>query len=282
MALLGHVVEAGNGVKADPDKIKAVMAMKDVSTSAEVKSFLGMTGYLQKFVPFYAEYAEPLRKLAAKYNTKSPVDISEGWENEPQYKQAFETLKVAIGQAALLRFPDHTAPWIILVDTSRKAMGAPLCQLDDNGVECPVEYASSNLSKCEKNYGISDLEGAGVCWAVRRWSHLIRGNVCILVTDHSALQCLVQPSKQFKNGRLARYAMELQGHDLVITHRSGATLHAPDLLPRIEMSTDDKEVEELIMKLAFAKAPDVAMQLKGELKEKMLSPEVQQGRLRGQ
>jgi len=279
LALLGHVVEAGKGVKADPDKIKAVMAMKALSTSAEVKSFLGMTGYLQKFIPFYAEYAEPLRKLAAKYNTKNPVDISEEWEGDPQYKQAFETLKVAIGQAALLRFPDHTAPWIILVDTSRKAMGATLCQLDENGVECPVEYASSNLSKCEKNYGISDLEGAGVCWAVRRWSHLIRGNVCILVTDHSALQCLVQPGKQFKNGRLARYAMELQEHDLVITHRSGATLHAPDLLSRIEMSTDEEEVEEL-MKLAFAKAPDVAMQLKGELKKKMLSPEIQQGRLK--
>ena len=92
LALLGHVVEAGKGVKADPDKIKAVMAMKALSTSAEVKSFLGMTGYLQKFVPFYAEYAEPLCKLAAKYNTKNPVNISEEWENDPQYKQASETL----------------------------------------------------------------------------------------------------------------------------------------------------------------------------------------------
>jgi hypothetical protein len=109
LTLLGHVVEAGKGGKADPDKIKAVLATKGLSTSAK-ESFLGMTGYLQKFVPFYAEHAEPLRKLATKYNTKNPVDISEEWKSEPQYKQAFETLKVTIGQAALLRFPDHTAP----------------------------------------------------------------------------------------------------------------------------------------------------------------------------
>ena len=58
-------------------------------------------------------------------------------------------------------------------------MGACLAQLDDNGIERPVAYASANLSDAQQNYGITDKEGLAVVWAVRKWRHFIHGSSAV-------------------------------------------------------------------------------------------------------
>ena len=62
---LGHVVNE-NGIRADPEKISAIVKMKTPSNITELRRLLGMVNQLGKFSPNIAKITEPLRALLNK------------------------------------------------------------------------------------------------------------------------------------------------------------------------------------------------------------------------
>ena len=52
----------GGGLKSTPQKVQGIHKCQ----KAEVRSFLGMTVYLSKFIPLYASLTKPLRELTHK------------------------------------------------------------------------------------------------------------------------------------------------------------------------------------------------------------------------
>ena len=50
-----------DGLKPTPEKVQAVKECTPPRTREEVRSFLGMIGYLSKFIPQYAILTAPLR-----------------------------------------------------------------------------------------------------------------------------------------------------------------------------------------------------------------------------
>ena len=52
-----------DGLKPSPDKIRAVKDCNPPESIEAVRSFLGMTGYLSKFIPRYSNLTAPLREL---------------------------------------------------------------------------------------------------------------------------------------------------------------------------------------------------------------------------
>ena len=94
----------------------------------------------------------------------------------------------------------------------------------------PIAFASRTLQKHEKNYGITELEGLGVVWAVKHFQPYIYGHHCIVYTDHEALKSLLntpQPS-----GKLARWGLALQEMDLEICYRASKQNSNADALSR--------------------------------------------------
>ena len=69
------------GLKPDPEKIKAILAMQPLQSIQQLQSFNGMVNYLKRFSPVLSELAEPLRKLQKS-------DTVWAWESEQQ--TAFE------------------------------------------------------------------------------------------------------------------------------------------------------------------------------------------------
>ncbi|GKE71876.1 putative reverse transcriptase domain-containing protein, partial [Tanacetum coccineum] len=62
---LGHVVNH-NGIHVDPSKIEAVKNWKDPTTLSEIRSFLGLAGYYQRFIVNFSKIAKPLTSLTQK------------------------------------------------------------------------------------------------------------------------------------------------------------------------------------------------------------------------
>ena len=62
---LGHIV-SHEGVKADPNKIKARKEWRIPTTLRHIQGFLGLTGYYHKFVKNYGIIATPLTTLLKK------------------------------------------------------------------------------------------------------------------------------------------------------------------------------------------------------------------------
>jgi len=62
---LGHVVSK-EGTKPDPGKIDAMLRFLEPKTITNIRSFLGLTGYYQKYVRRYSRLAGPLFELIKK------------------------------------------------------------------------------------------------------------------------------------------------------------------------------------------------------------------------
>ena len=281
LPLLGHVVKAKQGISPDPDKVQALLQTKKPMLSNELRSFIGQAEYQRKFIPCLQEYLAPLRAIVNKCPYKTAIDISESWTQEAE--DAFDTLKVALAQDTILRFPDFDAPFIIVVDTSRKTgVGAVLCQLDEQGNECPIEYASTPLTDAQRAFGISHLEGFGVCWAVKRWRRFLFGSVGIVITDHKSLKSLTNLQKDFDSPRMEKMALELSEYDLIIAHRAGARkdFGAADFTSRAEVMTP-LEMQPLLG-ATFHDQAGIAVQLNTRLREECLKPRTQQMRLKQQ
>jgi hypothetical protein len=65
IVFLGHVVSK-EGTKLDPGKIDVVLRFPEPKMVTNVKSFLGLTGYYQKYIRGYSRLASPLFELTKK------------------------------------------------------------------------------------------------------------------------------------------------------------------------------------------------------------------------
>ncbi|GKD32454.1 putative reverse transcriptase domain-containing protein [Tanacetum coccineum] len=66
---LGHVIDS-QGIHVDPAKIEEIKDWASPSTPIEVRQFLGLAGYYQRFIKGFAKIAKPLTELTQK-NKKS-------------------------------------------------------------------------------------------------------------------------------------------------------------------------------------------------------------------
>lgn len=224
---LGYIV--GNGcLKADPDKVAAILEFPVPATVRQVRRFLGMTGWYRRFIANYADVAAPITDLL------SPTDKLK-WNDTAQ--EAFNKLKLCLTSAPILTHPDFKRPFIIQCDASSTGVGSVLYQLDDEDVEHPIAYMSKKLNSAQRNYSVTELE----CWAavlsVKKFRGYVEGHPFKIVTDHASLKWLM--SQKDLAGRLARWSLKLQGFDFSIEHRKGKLNVVPDALSRANMDELD-------------------------------------------
>ena len=114
---LGHIV-SHEGVKANPNKIKAIKEWRIPTTLRHRRGFLGLTGYYCKFVKNYGRITTPLMTLLKK----------DAFSWIPKATKAFEDLKEVMCIAPVLATPDFTKTFIVECDSSGNAIGVVLMQ----------------------------------------------------------------------------------------------------------------------------------------------------------
>ena len=97
------------GLRPDPEKIKAIINMPPPIDKEGVQRFLGTVNYLDKFIEHKAELQGPISQLTQK-------DTAFVWDT-PQ-KEAFRKLKEATGSSPVLSYFDNNKPTILIVDAS--------------------------------------------------------------------------------------------------------------------------------------------------------------------
>ncbi|KAG8496758.1 hypothetical protein CXB51_007830 [Gossypium anomalum] len=115
VTFLGHVVSA-EGIRVDPWKIEAILDWKQPKTVSEIRSFLGLARYYQRFVEGFSLIAAPLTKLLRK-------GLPFNWTDEQQ--ESFEKLKKLLNEAPVLIQPESGKEFTIYSDASH--VGLVVC-----------------------------------------------------------------------------------------------------------------------------------------------------------
>ena len=204
---LGHVV-GRSCLECDPKKIEDVKCWPVPDCLKSVRQFLGFVGYYRRFIPSFADLAEPLVALTGK-------DVPFIWR--PACATAFAELRDAMVRAPILAFPTESGDYVLDTDASNFGLGGVLCQIQ-NGVECVIAYCSRALRPSQRKYCTTKREMLAVVSMCIQFRSYLRGAKFTLCTDHKSLVWL----HRFKDteGMMARWLHTLHQFQFTIVHRA--------------------------------------------------------------
>ncbi|KJZ71335.1 hypothetical protein HIM_09271 [Hirsutella minnesotensis 3608] len=221
---LGFIVEAGKGIRVDPEKVQAIQQWQRPCSVKGVRSFLGFANYYRQFIPRFSNIAAPLTALTKK-------DAVFAWSKECD--NAFEELKALLTSAPVLAQWDPDRETIVETDSSGYVTGGALSQKGDDGIMRPVAFFSKKNAPPECNYPIHDKELLAIIRCLEHWDAELRSVKSFTVwTDHLNLRYFTK--KQQLSERQARWAETLSRYNFTIKHRPGKEAVVPDALSRRE------------------------------------------------
>ncbi|KAG9184899.1 hypothetical protein G6011_06845, partial [Alternaria panax] len=219
---LGFVIEAGKGLKMDPDKVKAIKEWEPPVNVKGVRSFLGFANFYRRFIKNYSEIAAPLTRLTG--------DVTFRWGEVEQ--QAFDKLKEIFITEPVLAQWDPDRETILETDSSGYVVAGVLSQYDDQGLLRPVAYYSKKMTSAQSNYEIHDKELLAVICCIAEWDGMLRSlKKFTVITDHKNLEYFGKPRQLSE--RQMRWAQFLgKFPNMEIAYRPGADNVRADALSR--------------------------------------------------
>ena len=235
---MGHVITQ-DGLKPDPDKVKAVKNMPKPKCKQEALSLLGFINYLAKFLPKLSEVAQPLRNL-----TRANAQFI--WSR--QHDKAFEDMKKLVIQHPVLKYYDIGEEVTLQCDASERGLGATLMQKGQ-----PVAFASRTLSTTEQRYAQIEKECLAIVFGCEKFSQYIsRRDKVTVESDHKPLQSIFKKSLLHAPMRLQRMMLRLQRYNLDVVYKPGSQMFVADHLSRAflsETEPDDEDVHVFALEL---------------------------------
>ena len=158
--ILLRLVVNRKGLEVDTNKIRAILALLAPTYVWEVRGFLGCVGYYRRFIERYAKQATPLTELLKK---------EEGFVWTERRQKAFEDLKKTLRKAPVLSPPNWSLEFHVTIDASGWCLEAILWQHKDGKRECPVYYASRQMSRAERKYTTIERKALAVVYACKKF-----------------------------------------------------------------------------------------------------------------
>ena len=142
---LGHTLTQ-EGIGPDNFNLNKVRQWTEAKSVAEVRTFLGLTGYYRSLIEKYAHISAPLTDLLHKEKT---------WVWGPKEKQAFHHLKQKLLSEPIAAYPDFDLEFLLKTDASKVALGAVLAQVQ-NKRERMIACMSKKFTEGELKWATFD------------------------------------------------------------------------------------------------------------------------------
>jgi len=143
---VGQLVGSENH-RPDFQRLQGLAKIEVPRTKKELRALLCAFDYYREYIPYFSAIAMPLADLTKK---GVPNVITSRWSGDCQ--QAYDCLKAKLSSTQVLRIPTIGTPFHLHTDASGKAVGATLGQLDEQGVEQPLAFASQKLNDTQMGW----------------------------------------------------------------------------------------------------------------------------------
>ncbi|GBG78214.1 hypothetical protein CBR_g26247 [Chara braunii] len=201
---LGHFVTP-EGISPLSDKIQAIQEWPEPKTVTNVRSFLGLAGYYQRFIKGYSKIAAPLSKLQCK---DRPFDFDDN------ARTFFLVVKAALLSVEVLRIYDPLLPTRVTSDASGYGIAR----------KCPL---CTRLT----THGSLKKELLAFVHALKRRRHFLLGRRQFRwVTDNNPL--VFYKTQDTVNSTIARWMAFIDQFDSFPDHISGKSNRFADALSR--------------------------------------------------
>ena len=176
----------------------------------EVRSFLGMAGYLDNFIQGYASIVATLHQLTRK-------EAKFHW-GEKEHK-AFCTIQDNLSDDQAMAYFDPDIQIILRTEaSSNEGLSAALLQKTDRGMQ-PVHFISRMMTEVEKKYSQTETGALAVKWAKDRLREYLLGAPRFkIVTAHKPLLPLFNKTKTSMPPRIEKWVMQKQDVDYELVY----------------------------------------------------------------
>lgn len=202
--MLGYIVTA-EGIKANPDKISAILMMKEPATTKEVQKLTGKITALNRFISRSAEKSLPFFKTLRSSG-------SERWGEEQS--RAFDQLKEYLSTNLEISVPDLDAPLLLYLAASGHAVSAVLVvEKEEHGKlqQKPVYYVSEVLTGAKLNYSEIEKIVYALVVASRKLKQYFQAHEIRCPTSHPIAEVL---RNKEASTRIAKWAIEISQFQL--------------------------------------------------------------------
>ncbi|GBG86354.1 hypothetical protein CBR_g41349 [Chara braunii] len=217
---LGHYVTP-QGIRPLADKIEVIRVWPDPTNTTDVRSFMGLAGYYQRFITGYSRIAAPMTRLQSP---KVPFVFDD------DARRSFQALKTAMLMAPVLNIYDPTLPTRVITDASGYGIGAVLEQHDGDDWH-PVEYFSHKVPPINSLDDARKKELLAFVMALKRWRHFLLGRRRFTwVTDNNLLT--YYKMQDTVSSTIGRWMYFIDQFDFTPKHLPGLSNRAADALSR--------------------------------------------------
>jgi len=233
--MLGYIVSS-EGIRANPDKTKAIISMVEPSRKKEVPKLTSRIAALKRFISRSAERSLPFFKVL-----RGGDKIEWGLEQS----EAFRQLKSYIATNLVVTVPEPDTPLLLYVAASEHAVSDVLVhETNDHrgAVQRPVYYVSKALSGVKLNYTKVEKMAYAVLSASRKLKHYFQSHEIKLPTSQPLGDIL---RNKEASGRIGKWAAELSQFDITYVPRTSIKSQAlADFM--VDWTPSNKEEKKVV------------------------------------
>ena len=226
---LGYVLST-DGIRPQPKKIEAILALTEPNNVKDLRKFLGMVQYYRDMWAKRSHMLATLTDLVGECGY-SKADKKRGkprvpWHWDDKHQEAYDAVKATIAKDVALAYPDFSEEFEIYTDGSATQIGAVITQNNR-----PLAFWSRKLTDCQKKYSVTEIELLAIIEVLKEFKGMLWGQRIKVYTDHKNL---MRDALGLTCDRVYRWRLLLEEYGPEIVWIKGIDNTVADALSRLE------------------------------------------------
>ena len=233
---LGYILTR-TGIKPQPTKVQAILAISTPKSVRDLRSFLGMVQYYRDLWARCSEMLAPLTSLVGECGhtkvTRANKTKTRAWYWDEVHQIAFDNVKATIARDVCLAYPDYSKEFEIYTDALSTQLGAVISQGSR-----PIAFFSRKLTEKQQPYSVTKIELLAIVETLKEFKGILWGQRLKVYTDHKNL---IQDALGLTSDRVYRWRLLLEEYGPEVVHIKGSHNTVADAISRLDICPVQEE-----------------------------------------